>query len=179
MKLADILDSPTAHHVNGRPIDFIVIGINSRGESVQAPASAKFRFVNEQERAELFAKADAEVAKRYDGKAPFDRQIDERNYYLLHAALRDADSPSDPFAVSVMKLRNSLVREEAQRIYKAYEDWIEEEFPAHVDDAEMAKLIEEAKKNSMLDLLTSYGFKRTLSALRSLAATSGEPSTRT
>ena len=143
---------------------------------MQVDAEALFRFVNEEERADLSAKADAEVAKRYEGRAvPPDRLRDERTFYLLHAALRDADSPKDALAASVLLLRRALVLEEAQRIQQEYDQWIAEEFPPHVSDEEMKQLIEDAKKNSLADLLTSYGYKRTLSALRSLGTSGAVP----
>lgn len=175
MNLADILNSPKAHHVSGRLVDLRVIGRNKAGESVQAQAQARFRFVSEQERADLFAKADATVAERYAGKAPADRQIDERNYYLLHAALRDPDPPGGPFAQTVTELRNSLVLEEARRVFEEYDRWVDEEFPAAVSEEDMTALIADAKKNSLADLLTSYGYKRTLTALRSLATSGAYP----
>lgn len=173
MKLGDILDSPKAHHVNGRPIDFIVIGTDSQGQPRQSKASARLRFVSEQERADLYAKADAEAIKRYGGSAPLDRQIEERNYHLLYAALRDEDAPGEPFAASVKQLRSSFVLTEAKRVFAAYEAWLEEEFPDHVTSEDMAKLVEEAKKKSLFDLFTSCGYRQTLAVLRSLAEASG------
>lgn len=174
MNLHDLLNSPKAHHVSGRVVEFRVIGRNQHGEHVQAQAQARFRFVSEEERAALFAKADAACSARYDGKPPADRQIDERNYYVLHAALRDADSPDKPFAATVIELRNALVLEEAQRVFSELGAWLDEEFPASVSEEDMTALIADAKKNSLVDLLTSYGYKRTLTALRSLARDSGK-----
>lgn len=174
MNLHDLLNSPKAHHVAGRVVPVTLAGKNASGESVQVQDSVRFRFVSEQERVELYAKADVAVNERYNGRAPADRQIDERNYHILHAALRDADDGSKPFAKTVMELRNALVFEEARRLLTEYDKWVDEEFPAAVGDDDMAALMEDAKKNSMVDLLKSYGYKQTLTALRSLAATSGK-----
>lgn len=173
MILSDLLNSPKAHHVNGRAIEITVIGRNQQAEVVQVQDRVRFRFVSEQERADLFAKADAVVNARYSGRPPADRQQDERNYHVLHAALRDADNPSRPFAESVSALCSALVLAEAQRVFQEFDKWVDEEFPASVPEDEMAALVEEAKKNSVDALLRSRGYKQTLSALRSLAATSG------
>tara|TARA_R110000868_G_scaffold193723_2_gene438891 strand:+ start:94 stop:633 length:540 start_codon:yes stop_codon:yes gene_type:complete len=176
MNLRDLLNSPTAHHVSGRVVNLKVIGTNSAGDPVQVDATARFRFVDEQERSDVLAKADEEVTKRYAGRpVPGDRQIDERSYYMLHAALRDADNPRSAFAETPLALKRSLVLEEAQRVYREMGLWLAEEFPESISEEDMAKLVDEAKKNSLLDLLTSSGFKRTLSVLRSLAGSGAQP----
>jgi hypothetical protein len=129
----------------------------------------------EHERDEAYRDADAAVRKFYGGKSepPIDRIVAERNYHLLAKALRDADSPSDAFAASVMQLKSALVLDEAKRVFDEYEAWIAEEFPDSVDEETFKKLVEDAKKKSLNDLLTSYGFATIHRALGSLAAHSG------
>lgn len=176
MKLADILDSPQAHHVNPRPVKFRIAGVNSRGEQVKAEeASACFRFVSEQERAEAYRDGDAEARKLYgSGVEPsLDRVVAERNYCILFRILRDADDPKTAFAASVLQLKNVLVLDEAKRLFDEYETWVAEEFPDTIDEETFAKLVEDAKKKSLSDLLTSYGFKAIRRALPSLASHSG------
>lgn len=174
MKLSDLINSPEAHHVSGRAVSFKVIGRNKQGETVQADARAVFRFVSEQERADILARSSAAVAERYAGKTPPPRAVlDEESFHLLHAALRDESPPHAAFADTVLHLRNSLVFDEAQRVYADYQQWITEEFPDRVSEEDMAILVDEAKKNLLLDLLKSCGYRRTLSVLHSLAQSGG------
>jgi hypothetical protein len=175
VNLTELLDSPQAHHVNPRAATLRVVGKNSQGESVKVEAApVVFRFVTEQERAEAYRDADAEVRKTYkDRDPPIDRLVTERNYHLLLRALRDSSDPTKPLFASALQLRNSLVLEEAQRVFAEYDGWISDEFPPSIDDETMKKLIDDAKKNSLSDLITSYGYEQIRTALPSLAAQSG------
>jgi len=167
VRLSDILDSPQAHHVRDRRVTVRVLGLNARGEIVKAEDHpVALRFVNEQDKAEAHRDADAATLKLYAdaGGAPDDRREEERIYHVLFRALRCADDPSKPWADTVLQLKRCVVNREAMRVWNEYCGWEMEEFPAVVDPETFAKLVEDAKKNSMPDLLKSYGFNATVTA---------------
>lgn len=177
MNLSDLLDSPQAHHVNPRPIVFRIAGRNGKGVAVKVEeAKAVLRFVDEQARSEAYRDADKALREFYrdaGAEPPIDRLIQERNYHVLFRALRDADDPSKPLAATVLQLRSVLVLDEARRIFDEYDRWVGEEFPEFIDADKFKALVEDAKKNSFPDLLTSYGSDLIRRAMPSLLAALG------
>lgn len=167
MNLSDILNSPQAHHVRERRAMVRVYGMNARGEVVKAEeVPVSLRFVDEQSKAEAHRDADAETARLYAsaGPVPEDRREEERIYHVLFRALRDADRPEKPFADSVLQLKRCIVAREAMRAWNEYSGWELEEFPPAIDAETFGKLVADAKKNCLFDLLTSYGFNATVTA---------------
>jgi hypothetical protein len=65
------------------------------------------------------------------------------------------------------------VLRECQRLSEAYEQWIAAEFPPSISNEEWEKLVEDAKKKSPSELLTSYGYEKALSVISFLAGRSG------
>src|SRR5262249_39368698 len=101
---------------------------------------------------------------------------DEEAYQLLFEALRDEEIDANGqyrrLAATVDELRSSLVLRECQRLHEEYEEYVAEEFPRVISKDEMAKLVEEAKKNSLSDLLTSYGYEKLVALATYLAGRS-------
>lgn len=159
MRLGDFLDAPATIPVVQRLVTFRLVGTNRSGERVKhEQAQALLWFVTEWQRQEAYRDADKALAEIYkDRPIPVDRLIDERNYHVLFRALRDPSPPHPTFADTVLQLQNALVIDEAQHVWSEYERFREEEFPSHIDEKAFAALVEEAKKNSLSDLLTSSG----------------------
>lgn len=167
MKLSDLLDSPQAHHVRDRRVNVRVLGLNARGEVFKAEeAPVALRFVNEQDKAEAHRDADRLVREQYAdaGDVPEDRREEERIYHVLFRALRCADEPAKPWADTVLQLKRCVTSREAMRLWNEYKGWEMEEFPAVLDPETFSKLVEDAKKNFLPDLLKSYGFNATVTA---------------
>lgn len=179
MRLGDILRSAgSARPITLRPVSYTALGTGPRLEQTKQTVPAVLMFVSEQEREQVRIDLHADLFKRYPDKHVSDAIVrDEEVYHLLVRALRDKD-PDDagfhhPLAADVSELRLSLVLPEARRLKEAYDLFVLEEFPAKIDDDTWAKLLEDAKKNSVSDLLTEYGYESVVQALSSLAGRSG------
>lgn len=98
---------------------------------------------------------------------------------MLHRALRDPDDRDKPLARSAEELRGALVDSERRRLWSAYEMLVAEEFPPDITDAEFAALVEDAKKKSLADLVSSTGSAPILRALPYLVGLFGQSPTRT
>jgi len=178
MKLGDILGAgfEAPHH----KVTFKVIGKDRQGSQVVADASAVLAFVSEDDRKECWREADRETRKKYpDGDAPEAVTSDERCYHLLCRALRDEDDPRQPFAGNVGELRRALSANTFVELMRTYNEFCADEFPPHVDVDTFEKLAEEAKKKSLLDLLSQYDSWTILRALPSLVARFGKLKTET
>lgn len=177
MKLGDIIaggGSTGAYRAPTKSVKFKVLGENSQSEQVIADARAELRFVPEDEAVECRDTAERVLRKKFADAIPADLLLDERAFQLLQRALRDADDPRQPFAASVTELRSGLQRREANRLVNVYEQWVAEEFPEQVDDDIFEQLVEEAKKKSLADLLSSHESSTILRALPSLVAHFGK-----
>jgi hypothetical protein len=177
MKLGDILRGATMRPSVTRPVTFKVRCENPDGVVVDGLAKAVFLAVPEDQRTEALFEAQAALEKRFPGKAPPAGVAgDEEAYHLLFRALHDAEPRANGtyarFADTVTELRNALVLPVVQRLYAEYHAFVASEYPPMVPDEEFDKLVEEAKKNSMADLLSSYGFERCAALLSSLAVRS-------
>jgi hypothetical protein len=177
MKLGEILQGGGAHPVSPRRVAFQVIGHDEQMRLLKARAEAVLVFVDEHKRNGCRVKAREAVHKRFPNQdVPPGVLVDEEEYQLLFEALREA-SPDDKgryphFASTVEELRSSLMLRECQRLRAQYDQYCAEEFPPVISKEDMAKLVEEAKKNSLSDLLTSYGYERSIAALSTLAGRS-------
>lgn len=173
MKLNDFL-------LQGRPaatrsVTFRVLGNDAGMNGVVADARAELAYVSEHVRHEAMREADAALREAYAGKDPQeDRRNDERTYHVLCRALRDADDVRQPFAGTVRELKGALVLAEAHRIWAAYADFMDEEFPDEIDAETFEKLVADSKKNTLADLISSYGYaavRRLMSGSRATPVT--------
>lgn len=180
MRLGDILKTAgKARPVTLHPVTFSVIGENEQLAQVKASCEALLQFVPESEREQLRVDLHADLQKRFADKfVPETVVRDEEIYHLLVRALRDKDTDDSgyhkPFAEDVAQLRASLVLVEARRLMSEYELFIAREFPAKIDDETWRKLVDDAKKNSLSDLLTAYGFEKVLQVASFLVVPSGK-----
>jgi len=174
VKLGNFIRSAGARPINPHPVLFNAKGRDQNLKLVKAEVRAVFVFVDEDQREELRVRAREAVRKKFaDREIPDGVFRDEEEYQLLFEALRDEDVDANGqyprLADTVDELRSSLVLRECRRLMDEYEQYIAEEFPPAISKDEMAKLVEEAKKNSVSDLLTSYGFEK-LVALASFSS---------
>lgn len=181
MKLSDFLNAQgRARPAPTRPINFKVLGRDQRASVMVADASAELAFVPEGARQEALRDADKIVMDAYgSATVPTDRREDERAYHVLYRALRDKDDPRQPFADSISELKGALVLPEAQRLYNEYKQFEAEEFPDIVDAEMFERMVEEAKKNSLSDLLSSFGFDVVRRSMPGLISRLGKSLTQT
>lgn len=183
MKLGEILAGQEGRGVFRAPtkrIKLKVLGANASGEQTVADAEAVLSFVPEHEREEARIEAERSLAKQYPGLVPEPVLHDARVYHLLQRALRDADDPRQPFAEGgVVQLKRALHQRTALDAYVAYERWCAQEFPEQVDEDVFEQLVEEAKKKSLVDLLSAHDSSRILEAMPSLVAHFGRSRTQT
>jgi hypothetical protein len=161
-----------------RPVAFKAIGRDGEGNRIVRDVAAVLEFVDEDDRETARIEAEKELRKSFPaGDPPADVLNDARAYRVLLLALRDADDPRKPFALSFPELRRSLHHLEARRIYLDYLDWCDLEFPSQIDDDQFDALVEEAKKKSFGDLLSSHDSLLIVRALPSLVARFGKSTT--
>ncbi len=178
MKLGNFLRAAgTARPVNPRAVQFTVKGRDDELRDVVADARAVLVFIDEEARQGARIEARAALARRYPDKTiPDDVLRDEEVFQRLFLALRDADPDPKgrhgPFAESVDELRAALVLPEARRLAEEYDRYLADEFPPIIDDETWKKILEEAEKNSLGALLTSFGYESASRALSYLAGRS-------
>ena len=170
MKLSQFFSSPAALTVRGRPVRVRII---RREQSLTvADAEALLSFVSESDRAEAHRQADEAINARYKGRpVPDDARSDERCLHVLQLALRDVDPPHGLFADTPDQLRNALTLPAIQELWAEYQRYLAEEFPPYVDATEFGRLVEEAKKKPLPDLLDSFDcdfVRRSMPGLASL-----------
>ncbi len=142
-----------------RKISLRLLGSNAESaERLVADATAELAFVSDADRLEALRECDAHIQKIYKGvEPPSFRRFNEEVYFILLRALRDPEDVNKPFARTPLELRNALVLVEALRAYDEHVRFMAEEFPPAISPAEERELVEEAKKNSLLALLSSRG----------------------
>jgi hypothetical protein len=175
MKLGEILRTQGRVAVP-HPVSFIAIGEDSNGCQIKADVPAVFLCVSEEKRTQLRLDAAAELEKRSHPPTPA-VIADEETYHLLFHALHQKEPTSagsyGKLFDNLTEVRHSLVFEEARRLHQEYNKFIAAEFPPKISDEEFDKMVDEAKKNSASDLLTSFGFEKCVALLSSLAGRSG------
>lgn len=173
MKLHDFLSAQGGVRTAAtRPVKMRVVGLDPSARSVVAEARAEIAHVSERERQQALREADRALHDLYlHDPVPEDRREDERTYHILQRALRDADDVRQPFSDSVTELKSALVLAEARRVWAAYVQFMEEEFPDQVDGETFERLVEEAKKASVPDLIASFGFDAVRRSMPGLLAT--------
>lgn len=143
-----------------------------------ADASAVLRFVPERLRLAAEDAAAESLAKSKTVPTP-DRRASEEAYHFLVQAVRQESSPSVLFFDTVEQAKSMLVDSEALRLRNEYERYKTTHFPATLTDEEAQRIAEDARNFTVADLLRSYGYWRTLSALPFLAVTFGASLTST
>lgn len=184
MKIGDIFagsgSSTGVYRAPTRQVKIKLIGDNEVAEQTVAETRAVLRFVPEDAAAETRVAAEKELREQFpDGNPPSDLVADARAFHLLQRALRDADDPRQPFAMSVKELRASLQRREALGLFASYTQFVTDEFPEHIDDDLFAELVDEAAKKSLSALLSSHDSSKILRALPSLVEHFGRSPTPT
>ncbi len=177
MNLGDILTTQgRAQPVHPHPVEFKAKGTNAELEIVTARVKAVLICLDEDQRTAARVAALGSVERRFKDKAvPSGVVSDEEIYHYLFEALRQpemVDGIHPKLAATVMELRGALVKNEANRIYREYVEYMEREFPENVSDEKWAALVEDAKKNSIPDLLTLYGYGPVSRVLNFLAGLS-------
>lgn len=172
MKLGDILSgSGSCRPAPTRLASFKVVGYDNAHGRVVADATARLTFVDERSRLDALAEVNADLAKTHKTEpATAARRSDEEIFHVLFRALKDADDPRQPFAESVTALKNALVISVARELWEEYSAFVAEEFPPWIDEEEFKALVEEAKKKSLSDLLSSPSSSQIRRAMPSLVA---------
>lgn len=178
MKLGDILKGAGARVSVPHSVQFTAVGQNAQLQRISVPVPAVLIYVPEDTRETLRFDARSALAQKYPGKLPTERVIsDEETFHLLFHALHQpepgASGAYSRLCDTVDELRMSLVLNEADRLTMEYHRYMALEFPPYVSDKEFEELVDEAKKKSLADLLTSYGFEKCARALTSLAGRAG------
>jgi hypothetical protein len=181
MKLNDFLTAQgRSRPAPTRPVNFKVLGVNGQMAGLVADAGAELAFVPEAARQEALRDANRAVAEAYvDQPVPEERRDDEGKYHVLFRALRDKDDVRQPFADSVKELKNALVLPEAARLWREYHQFVDEEFPDAVDADTFEKLVEEARRSFLSDLLSRFGFDAVRRSMPGLLARLKTSPTRT
>jgi hypothetical protein len=150
VKLGQFLaDAPEAPR---KDVSFKVLGrAKGDGSKTMIEASACFMFVDQASESKAFADADEALASSFSTSKiapPADVRAAKRNFYLLHAALRDKDDPRQPFAESADMLERALSPRQAVFLLRAYDEFVAEEFPDTITAQGLAALESEAEKKS-------------------------------
>lgn len=179
MKFGEFLrQGGRTRQVNLRAVTFKATGQDENLRSVTAEVPAVMAFVDEDRRETIRVEAAADLDKRYQGKQiPAGVTRDEEIYRLLFEALRDP-TPNESGSHgrlfdNLTELRTALVLPEVRRLSDEYDLFLVEEFPPRVSQADFDAMVEDAKKNSASDLLSKYGFEKTVKAMAFLAVRSG------
>lgn len=149
MQLGSILESGEFHPV-GREVTFHVLRTSPEGKQDKARVTAILNFVDEALRheadkhAEEWLKADP-LYKR-TGIVPADKRREEEFYAFLARALRDKDDPTQPFCplADYFKFRKALVSDVVTYLLRAYKEYVRDEYPETISEAQAGELVEEA-----------------------------------
>ena len=178
MRLGDIMKTAgSTRPVLPQPIEFTAKGEDAHFRVVTAKVRACLICVDEAVRTASRVSARETIADLYkDRPVPAGVVQDEEMFSLLFHALHQPDPDEKGryarLCETVAELRSALVLPEARRIADAYDRYLSEEFPSRLSDEEWNRLLEEAKKNSLSDLLTSFGYESAQTALSFLAGRS-------
>lgn len=177
MKLGDLFTGKRASEgactAPTKSVKFKVLGERD-GEQLMTEASAVFRFVPEDEAETCRIEAERALRDEFPGGAPADLIEDARAFRIIQRALRDEDDPRQPFARDVASLQAALQQRVAVDLFRTYIEWARVEFPETVDDEMLDKLIAEASKKSLPDLLSQFDSSEISRAWGSLVAHFGK-----
>lgn len=142
MKLGNIL-STAAEPVATKEIKFRVLVSGPGVAQKTAQARAVWAFVDEAARLESVRKARAAL----EGKPHEESDLDEeRTYWFLLAALRDADDPVSQFCPDsdIQKFKSAILLPQIHRLTAEYRKFIADEYPELASPAQQAQLREQA-----------------------------------
>lgn len=150
MQLGDFLkDAPEAPV---EPVTFRILHKSDRGAQTTVEVRAVLAFVDAYETTEARREAKrASALATKDGAAPPLDFEDEVFYHLLLRALRDPDDPRRAFVAGInplAQLKKAVTPNVAGALVRAYNAFVEREFPTTVSDREREALRAEAEKNS-------------------------------
>lgn len=175
MKLGDFFQrAQRGQQVNPRLCSFFALGTDSGFIPIKVKVDAALMCVDEDTRETVRVQARNYLQKRFVGLDIPDHVFrDEVSYRMLFHALVEAEPDSNgihkPLCESVDELRRSLIIGEMQKIAAEYEKYVAEEFPPTISDEDFAKLVDEAKKKFLPDLLIEYGYAHVQRLVSSLA----------
>jgi hypothetical protein len=171
MNLGDFLSNASSSPpLPAEPVSFTALHVNVTGDTLKVPVNAVLVCISEKERQECLRRALVHCRKEYpsaDGIPP-ERLAEEERFQMLAEALRDADDPRKAFA-HVLQLRSVISPHEVTKLWQTLEAFMQREFPPIIDAAEFEKLVQDAKKKSLPDLLSSTGYLILSKALPVLA----------
>lgn len=138
-------------------------------------ATAVFRFVPDRIKTDADGDASKALATLQAKGIPLTDEIRAAHgqSHLLHAILRDASSPAEPFFDGPDEARAMLMPSERIRLLGAYQAWVEKEFPGEMSAAEFKEAMADAEGFTGRDLLTKYGYDTTRRLLIFLALNPG------
>jgi len=182
MKLADILTkgltSSSALLAPTKRVEFRVMGHTKQGERTFLDASAILVFLDDQEREAALREAGKVARLRNGGADPsHGEMVEERTYQLLALALRDEDNTAAVFTRDATTLRKALHALEATRVWETYEAFLAEEYPSELDEETWKRLVDDAEKKYLRDLLLQYGSSAIRRVVPFLAGRCGAPLT--
>ena len=136
------------------PVSFEILHQAASGESHKISCNAVLVCISEKDRQKAMAEALKKCRKDYSEGIPPVRLAEEERYHILAEALRDADDTRKAFT-SVGQLRASLVSSTMADLWESFTNFLDREFPPVISKEEFAQLVEDAKKKSLGDLLSS------------------------
>lgn len=155
------------------PVDMTLVSDDGK---VAGKAPAVFRLLTDKLMAEAGGDAEQELAHL---KTPLNTEITAAYHHssVLFMALRDKDSPLEPFFESAAACRERLLPSERIRLMGEYQMWREKEYPDVVDVDTFRQMVEDAKGFSFGVLLSKFGYWPIRRALPSLVSAFGPPPT--
>lgn len=138
-------------------------------------APAVFRFVPDRIKTDADADASRALAAIAAKGTPVTDEIRAayEHAHLLHAILRDADKPGEPFFDGADECRAMLMPSERLRLLGDYQAWIDVNFPSITDPAKFKEAMADAESFTVKALLTKYGYAITRNCVISSALTLG------
>lgn len=141
MNLGSILQNPSEPVVS-RVVEFHVLTMTPDGTQGRAKARAALVFVSEAQRQDALRDAAANLPRGGNLE-------DEENYWVLMAALRDADNPVMPFVPGndVKMLKSALIIHQVRWLIREYKRFVDDEYPELITIDQKQDLEEQARGN--------------------------------
>ena len=143
-----------------QPVTIHLVADTGTEQSEALGAPAVFRFVSDRIKADADGDAAAALARLKSPATDEIRAAYEQSYFL-HAALRDATAPAEPFFDGADECRAMLVPTERLRLLAVYQQWIELQFPDDFDSVKLKEAMADAESFTVSALLLKYGYVTT------------------
>lgn len=142
MQLGNIL-STAAEPVATRIVEFQVLAQMPDGRQGKAIAKAALAFVSEAARQDARRSAVENLSRGGD-------LDEEENYWLLLAALRDADNPVAQFCpnTDIAKFKAAIIVHQVRWLLREYRRFVEDEYPELLTPEQKKQIEDEARGNS-------------------------------